>query len=197
MKTPCVIVCFCSKIFLNCSPIFVIELSWGKERSSNSWEVSNNRLMMQQVAKNLFISRNGTIKTCKCQRMSCKRPKRFMEMCEQAMKWFPEGCCCQCLMPCPAQCWNDKSLRPLPTYHRHCGPPQPPSDTIPGLKGTILQFYPNTKFTTKLTTSDCVGVLHFPLRPRICQFIYVVLVGSWNVLCLCCIFSSLVVFWLL
>ena len=73
----------------------------------------------------------------------------------------------------------------------------PTSDTIPGLKGTILQFYPNTKFTTKLTTSDCVGVLHFPLRPRICQFIYVVLVGSWNVLCLCCIFSSLVVFWLL
>ena len=109
--------------------------------------------------------------------MSCKRPKRFMEMCEQAMKWFQEAWCCQCLMPCPAQCWNDKSLRPLPTYHRHCGPPQPPSDTIPGLKGTILQFYPNTKFTTKLTTSDCVGVLHFPLRPRICQFIYVELVG--------------------
>ena len=113
-----------------------------------------------------------------------------MEMCEQAMKWFPEAWCCQCLMLCPGQCWNDKSLRPLPTYLRHCGPPQPPSDTIPGLKGTILQFYPNTKFTTKPATSDCVGVLHSPLRPRICQFIYVVLVGSWNVLCLCCIFSS-------
>lgn len=67
--------CFCSKIFLNCSPIFVIELSWGKERSTNSREVSNNRVMMQQVAKNLFISRNGTIKTCKCQRMSCKGQK--------------------------------------------------------------------------------------------------------------------------
>ena len=113
-----------------------------------------------------------------------------MEMCEQAMKWFPEAWCCQCLMLCPGQCWNDKSLRPLPTYLRHCGRPQPPSDTIPGLKGTILQFYPNTKFTTKPTTSDCVGVLHSPLRPRICQFIYVVLVRSRNVLCLCCIFSS-------
>ena len=73
-RAPCVIVCFCSKIFLNCSPIFVIELSWWKERSTNSTEVSNNGVM-QQVAKNLFISRNGTIKTCKCQRMSCKGQK--------------------------------------------------------------------------------------------------------------------------
>ena len=75
VRAPCVWLCFCSQIFLNCSPIFVIELSWGKERSTNSREVSNNRVMMQQVAKNLFISRNGTIKTCKCQRMSCKGQK--------------------------------------------------------------------------------------------------------------------------